>query len=177
MAFTLADGSRGGPDWIAPLRLSAEDARAARVLAGRVAMKIAPDQQIGFAFKERADGLVALLQGQDRPAFLIAGDAGSDAGFTQGGDLAVAYRRLELMLLERSFNGTEKVITRKDGSEERVREYPNTLAVQLLKMHKDTAESSEREPGEGEMEELRAKLQGKVERLRARLLAEEAEPE
>ncbi|WP_207974419.1 S8 family peptidase [Parafrankia sp. BMG5.11] len=93
MAFTLADGSRGEPNWIAPLRLSAEDARAARVLAGRVAMKIAPDQQIGFAFKERADGLVALLQGQDRPAFLIAGDAGSDAGFTQGSDLAVAYRR------------------------------------------------------------------------------------
>ncbi|QDM41764.1 S8 family peptidase [Altererythrobacter sp. TH136] len=93
MAFTLADGSRGEPNWIAPLRLSAEDARAARVLAGRVAMKIAPDQQIGFAFKERADGLVAQLQGQDRPAFLIAGDAGADAGFTQGGDLAVAYRR------------------------------------------------------------------------------------
>lgn len=86
--------------------------------------------------------------------------------------IAVAYRRLELMLLERSFNGTEKVITRKDGSEERVREYPNTLAVQLLKMHKETAEDAEREPGEGELEELRAKLQGKIERLRKRLIAE-----
>ena len=92
-----------------------------------------------------------------------------------GEAIAIAYRRLELMLLERSFNGTEKVITRKDGSEERVREYPNSLALQLLKMHKDKAESAEREPGDGEMEELRAKLQGKVERLRARLLAEDAD--
>lgn len=33
-----------------------------------------------------------------------------------GEAIAVAYRRLELMLLERSFNGTEKLITRKDGS-------------------------------------------------------------
>jgi hypothetical protein len=76
------------------------------------------------------------------------------------------------MLLERSFNGTEKVITRKDGSEERVREYPNNIAIQLLKMHKDTAEEAEREPAEGELEELRAKLQGKIERLRKRLIAE-----
>jgi hypothetical protein len=89
-----------------------------------------------------------------------------------GEAIAVAYRRLELMLLERSFNGTEKVITRKDGSEERVREYPNNIAIQLLKMHKDTAVEAEREPAEGELEELRAKLQGKVERLRKRLIAE-----
>ena len=89
-----------------------------------------------------------------------------------GEAIAVAYRRLELMLLERSFNGTEKVITRKDGSEERVREYPNNIAIQLLKMHKDTAVEAEREPAEGELEELRAKLQGKIERLRKRLIAE-----
>ncbi len=93
MAFTLTDGSRGQSSWIAPLRLTAEDARAARVLAGRVALKLAPGQQIGFAFKERADGLVAQLQGQDRPAFLIAGDARGDSGFAEGGDVSVAYRR------------------------------------------------------------------------------------
>ena len=91
-----------------------------------------------------------------------------------GEAIAVAYRRLELMLLERSFNGTEKVITRKDGSEERVREYPNNIALALLKMHKETAEAAEYEPAPGELEELRAKLQGKVERLRQRLLAEDA---
>lgn len=100
----------------------------------------------------------------------------TDAAFRAawGEAIAVAYRRVEMALLERALNGTEKVITRKDGSEERVREYPNAIALQLLKMHKDTAEAAEREPAEGEMEELRAKLQGKIERLRQRLLAEEA---
>lgn len=93
MSFTLANGARGQSEWIAPLRLSASDAQIARVLAGRVALKIAPDQQIGFAFKERADGLVAQLQGHDRPAFLIAGDARGDSGFAQGSDVSVAYRR------------------------------------------------------------------------------------
>jgi subtilisin family serine protease len=93
LAFTLADGSRGQSGWIAPLQLSREDAQVARVLAARVALKIAPDQQIGFAFKERADGLVAQLQGQERPAFLIVSDARGDSGFAEGGDMAVAYRR------------------------------------------------------------------------------------
>ena len=89
-----------------------------------------------------------------------------------GEAIAVAYRRLELLLLERAFNGTEKVFTRKDGSEERVREYPNAIAFQLLKMHKDTAEQAEREPAEGELEELREKLQRKLGRLRQRLIDE-----
>jgi len=92
-----------------------------------------------------------------------------------GEAIAVAYRRVEMALLERALNGTEKVVTRKDGSEERVREYPNSVALQLLKMHKETAEEAEREPGEGEMEELRAKLQGKIARLRQRLIAERVE--
>ena len=92
-AFTLASGSHGQPNWIAPLRLSSDDAQAARVMAARVALKLAPGQQIGFAFKERADGLVAQLQGQDRPAFLIAGDARGDSGFAEAGDMSVAYRR------------------------------------------------------------------------------------
>jgi hypothetical protein len=93
MAFTLADGSHGQSNWIAPLQLSREDAQVARVMAARVALKIAPGQQIGFAFKERAEGLVAQLQGQERPAFLIASDARGDSGFVQSGDVSLAYRR------------------------------------------------------------------------------------
>ena len=50
--------------------------------------------------------------------------------------IAIAYQRLEAVLLDRAFNGTEKVITRRDGSEERMREYPNQLGLQLLKMHR-----------------------------------------
>jgi hypothetical protein len=93
LAFTLAEGAHGQSDWIAPLKLSREDAQVARVLAARVALKIAPGEQIGFAFKERADGLVAQLQGQERPAFLIAGDARGDNGFAESGDVSIAYRR------------------------------------------------------------------------------------
>lgn len=43
------------------------------------------------------------------------------------------------MLLDRAFNGTEKVVKRRDGSEERMLEYSNQLGLTLLKMHRDTA--------------------------------------
>src|SRR5690348_11812924 len=43
--------------------------------------------------------------------------------------IAIGYQRLEAVLLDRAFNGTEKVFTRKDGGEERVREYPNQIAL------------------------------------------------
>ena len=89
-----------------------------------------------------------------------------------GEAISVAYRRLELMLLERSFNGTEKVVTRKDGSEERVREYPNGIALQLFKMHKDTAIEAEAEHSSEAVEELREKLRRKLNRLRTRLIEE-----
>ena len=36
--------------------------------------------------------------------------------------LASAYQRLELVMLDRALNGTEKIVIRKDGSEERMRE-------------------------------------------------------
>ena len=52
--------------------------------------------------------------------------------------LATAYGRLELALLDRSLNGTEKIIERSDGSIDRMREYPNQLALSLLKMHRAT---------------------------------------
>lgn len=89
-----------------------------------------------------------------------------------GEAIAVAYRRLELLLLERSFNGTEKVVTRKDGSEERVREYPNGIAIQLLKMHRDTAVAAEAEHAPEAVAELREKLRRKLNRLRTRLIEE-----
>ena len=65
----------------------------------------------------------------------------SDAGFRGAWLEAIgaAYQRLEMVLLERAFVGTEKLVRRKDGSEERMIEYPNQLALTLLKMHRDTA--------------------------------------
>jgi hypothetical protein len=93
LAFSIADGSDGASAWPGQLRLSRQDAEAARVLAGRAALRLAPDKAMAFGFRERADGLVAQLQGQQRPAFLIAGEARGDLGFTAATDTALAYRQ------------------------------------------------------------------------------------
>lgn len=73
-------------------------------------------------------------------------DAAFRAGYIEA--IASAYGRLELELLQRFFNGTEKAVIRKDGSVERIREYSNQLGLALLKMHRDTAA----EGSSGEME-------------------------
>ncbi len=94
LAYTISEGTRGGgADWEPQLRLSQDDAEAARVLAARAAFKIAPNMQVGFAFRQGSDGLVAQLQGQDRPAFLIASSASGDDGFLRGTDVSLALRR------------------------------------------------------------------------------------
>ncbi|ANY20167.1 Thermophilic serine proteinase precursor [Tsuneonella dongtanensis] len=93
MAFSIAESTDGGSAWPAQLRLSRQDADAAKVLAGRAALALAPGKQIAFGFRERSDGLVAELQGHERPAFMIAGEARGDLGFSAGADVAVAYRQ------------------------------------------------------------------------------------
>jgi len=60
--------------------------------------------------------------------------------------IAAAYQRLELVMLDRALNGTEKIVVRKDGSEERMRDYPNQIALHLLKMHRDGAMEAIEEP-------------------------------
>ena len=88
--------------------------------------------------------------------------------------VSVAYQRLELMLLDRAFNGTEKIVTRKDGSEDRMREYSDQLGLQLLKMHRATAVEAEAELPAANAEEMRAQLVKKLVRLKERLETEEA---
>jgi ribosomal protein L24E len=94
----------------------------------------------------------------------------ANAAFRAGWAEAIgtAYQRLELVMLDRALNGTEKIVVRKDGSEERMREYPNQIALHLLKMHRDGAMEALAEPAEGEVEELRERLFEKLERLRKR---------
>lgn len=94
----------------------------------------------------------------------------SDAGFRAGwaSALATAYRRLELVLLERAFNGTEKVVTRRDGSEERMREYSNQLGLSLLKMHRDSAVEADTEISAENADEVRERLVKKLRRLKER---------
>jgi hypothetical protein len=87
--------------------------------------------------------------------------------------IARAYQRLELVMLDRALNGTEKVVVRKDGSEERMRDYPNQVAMTLLKMHRDSAMEAIEEPSQAEAAEVRERLVAKLERLRKRFEAEE----
>ena len=82
--------------------------------------------------------------------------------------IGAAYQRLEMVLLERAFVGTENFVRRKDGSEERMIEYPNQLALTLLKMHRDTAEEAATEIAEDDVQEVRERILEKLERLRRR---------
>ncbi|MGZ2412865.1 hypothetical protein ACUXST_002307 [Sphingomonas sp. F9_3S_D5_B_2] len=99
-------------------------------------------------------------------------DAGFRAAWAEA--IAVAYQRLELVLLERAFNGTEKLLTRRDGSEERMREYSNQLGLQLLKMHRDTAVEASTELPPSDVEEIRERLIQKIRRLKERREAQAA---
>jgi phage terminase small subunit len=86
--------------------------------------------------------------------------------------IATAYQRLELVMLDRALNGTEKIVVRKDGSEERLREYPNQIALHLLKMHRDSAMEAIEEPAEADIDEVRQRLFDKLQRLRKRMTAQ-----
>jgi len=99
-------------------------------------------------------------------------DAAFRAGWLEA--IAAAYHRLELVLLDRAFNGTEKVIRRRDGSEERMRDYPNQLGLTLLKMHRDSAaEAATALPAEDE-HDMRERLVKKLLRLKKRLEKDDA---
>lgn len=99
----------------------------------------------------------------------------SHAAFRVGWHEAIglAYQRLELALIERALVGTEKVVTRRDGSEERMREYPNAIALTLLRMHRDTAADAAGEEEPDDMDAVRERLLNKLERLRAREATDE----
>lgn len=75
------------------MQLTTHEADGAEVLAARMIARIAPDMKIGFAMREGAFGLASRMQAQDRPAFLIASDAGGDVGFARSTDASVAVRR------------------------------------------------------------------------------------
>lgn len=86
-----------------------------------------------------------------------------------------AYANLELMLIERSMNGTVKTVTKAGGATETIHEYPNGLALQLLRLHRAAATEAEAEHQEEDIEEVRRRLERRLERLRERLDREEAE--
>ncbi len=94
IAFSI--GQRGqleGDAPLTPLRLSRAESDAARVLAARVALRISPKTQLGFAFAEGPDGIAVQLQGQDRPAFLLSSGAAGKLGFAHRDGQSVALRQ------------------------------------------------------------------------------------
>jgi hypothetical protein len=93
-------------------------------------------------------------------------DAAFRAGWREA--MAAAYSRLEIELLGRAFTGVEKVVTRRDGSEERMTEYSNQLGLTLLKMHRDSATDADPDSEPGNMDEVRERVFNKRERLRKR---------
>ena len=91
--------------------------------------------------------------------------------------IAIAYHRLEAVLLERAFNGTTRVITRADGSQVRMHEYPNQLGLQLLKMHRETAMEADSEMPAVDLDELRERIVNKLQRMKRRDEEQEAQGE
>ena len=92
----------------------------------------------------------------------------SNAGFRAAWieAIAIAYSRLELVLLDRALNGTEKLIKHKDGREERMVHYSNQVALTLFKMHRETAIEADCEMPFDELAELREKISDKLDRLK-----------
>jgi hypothetical protein len=88
LALSIDDRGRLGE-----LRLGERDADRARVLAARITTRLAPDLQLGFGYAESAHGLVAQLQGQDRPAFLIAPEASGEDGARRLSEASLAVRK------------------------------------------------------------------------------------
>lgn len=94
LAFSLDDNiNTSGSPQLAHLRLSRDDAKQAQVLAARVMAHINPSLQLSFAYREQADGLATELQGQSRPAFLIAPSGASDMAAAGQTDAAFAARQ------------------------------------------------------------------------------------
>ena len=89
--------------------------------------------------------------------------------------IGIGYQRLEAVLLDRAFNGTERVVTRKDGSEERMREYPNQLGLALLRMHRETAIEADSEMPAEDIAEIRERIVRKLQRMKRRDEEQEAE--
>lgn len=83
--------------------------------------------------------------------------------------LREGYARLELMTLERMINGTVKTVTRADGSIDKTHEYPNHIALQLLRMHRDSAAEAEAEQDAEDMDAVRERIIRKLAAVRKRL--------
>lgn len=82
--------------------------------------------------------------------------------------LAMGYSRLELMLLERALHGVEKVVIARDGTTSVMREYPDRVALTLLRMHRETVAIAGETVDDQDHEEARERIVARLKRLRER---------
>lgn len=85
-----------------------------------------------------------------------------------------AYANLELMMLKRMMDGTVKTVTKHDGSTETVHEYPNALALQLLRLHRGEAAEAAIEHNPADVDEARERIIRRIARLRKQRAEERA---
>lgn len=88
--------------------------------------------------------------------------------------LREAYADLELAMLDRALNGTARTVTRDGAVREVVHDYPNAVALTLLRLHRDAATEAAGAQGPIDVEELRERLAQRIERLRERHARDES---
>lgn len=89
------------------------------------------------------------------------------------GALREGYARLELAMLERAINGTEKPVFHLGKEVGRVREYPDRTAMTLLSAHRGTVMGDDDGPKPSHPEEVRRRILDKLAEMNARLLPDE----
>jgi hypothetical protein len=89
LAFNVSDDTRVG----GLQRLTSYEVDGGKVVAARIAARIAPRTEVGIAFAQGAQGLVTQLQGHSTSAFRIAPGATGDSGFFQASNAALAFRQ------------------------------------------------------------------------------------
>jgi hypothetical protein len=89
--------------------------------------------------------------------------------------LAIGYARLEMMMLERALHGVEKIVVLKSGESKVMREYPDRIALALLRLHRDNVSATNEGVDDEDYQEACARIIERLERLRERDAEEDAE--
>ena len=107
----------------------------------------------------------------------VYGQRAKDAEFRGQWDqaLAIGYARLEMMMLERALHGVEKVIVLKSGESKVMREYPDRIALALLRMHRENVATTNDGVDDEDYQEACERIIARLERLRERDDEEAAE--
>lgn len=103
-----------------------------------------------------------------------------DAGFREAWDeaVAIAYERLELVMLDRAINGTKKPIIRGDKEVATMTQYSDAVGIRLLQAHRETAmRVRERWDDDGDPDEAFEKLKRILADMRRKAEANERPPD